>query len=138
LQQFVVTADTLDVTGVTATLPISPSIITSGPLQTVDASPANDAVVTVVGATSAAGGTLATTVRPQGLLYHPDAFILATADLDGNLDGATVERVSSKKLNISLRYVRQYSAMTDQKAARIDGLIGWSPFRPEWAVRIQS
>jgi hypothetical protein len=45
LQQFVVTADTSDGTGEMLTLPISPSIITSGQLQTVDASPANNAVV---------------------------------------------------------------------------------------------
>jgi hypothetical protein len=40
LQQFVVTADSSDSTGNITALPISPSIITSGQLQTVDASPA--------------------------------------------------------------------------------------------------
>ena len=68
LQQFVVTATTSDASGVMATLPISPSIITSGQLQTVDASPANDAVITVLGATAAAGGTLATTTSPQSFV----------------------------------------------------------------------
>lgn len=136
LQDFVVTANTADVTGAMATLPISPSIIVTGNTQTVSASPADDAVITVKGATAAAAGTLATTVSPQGLVYHPEAFILAVADLDKDLPGAEVERVSSKKLNISLRYVRQYDAMTDQKAARIDAMIGWKEFRPELACRV--
>lgn len=135
LQQFVVTADISDTTG-SMTIPISPSIITSGQLQTVSNSPANDAVITVLGATSASAGTLATTISRQGLVYHPEAFILAMADLDDDLDGAKVERVNSKKLNVSLRYVRQYSAMTDQKAARIDCIYGYKTFRPELACRV--
>lgn len=136
LQQFVVTADISDTTGA-MTIGISPSIITSGQLQTVSNSPANDAVITVLGATSPSAGTLTTTLSRQSLVYHPEAFILAMADLDDDLDGAKVERVNSKKLNVSLRYVRQYSAMTDQKAARIDCIYGYKVFRPELACRVQ-
>jgi hypothetical protein len=55
LQQFTVTADISDTTG-DMTIAISPSIITSGALQTVSNSPANDAVITVWSAV-AAGGT---------------------------------------------------------------------------------
>jgi coat protein Gp5 len=136
LQDFVVTADTSDSSGAMATLPISPSIITSGQFQTVSNSPADDAVITVRGATSATAGTLATTISPQSLVYHPDAFILVMADLDDDLPGASVKRISSKAMNVSFRYVQQYQSMTDQKATRIECLYGWTPFRPDWAVRV--
>ena len=78
LQQFVVTSDISDSSGA-MTIAISPSIITSGQLQTVSASPADNAVITVLGATAAASGTLATTVSPQSLVYHPDAFEIGRA-----------------------------------------------------------
>ena len=58
------------------------------------------------------------------------------ADLDSDLPGAKVSRVSSKQLNLALRYVQQYNGQTDQKISRIDGLIGWSIFRPEMACRV--
>ena len=76
------------------------------------------------------------TVSPQNLIYHPDAFILAVADLDGELPGADVARTRSKQLNVALRYVRQYNGLSDQKLSRIDGLIGWTAFRPELAARV--
>ena len=65
-----------------------------------------------------------------------DRYVRAMADLDNDLAGAQVSRVSSKQLNLSLRFVQQYNAMTDQKASRIDGLIGWTCFRPEMACRV--
>lgn len=139
LQDFVVTQTISDTTGA-MTISISPSIIpaTSGSaLATVTASPADDAKIFVLGSTITTGaGALTATVSPQSLVYHPEAFILAMADLDGELDGATVARVAPKALNVSLRYVRQYSAQTDQKMARIDCLYGWKTFRPEMACRV--
>ena len=142
LQDFVVTADTADSAGAIAALPISPSLYTTatvpaGSAPTVSALPANDAKIYVTGSTiTTAAGTLATTLTPQSLVYHPEAFILAVADLDSDLPGAQVSRVSSKQLNLALRYVQQYNGQTDQKISRIDGLIGWSIFRPEMACRV--
>lgn len=124
LQQFVITADTADVTGTTATLPISPSIITSGQLQTVSNSPAANAVVTVLGATSATSGTLATTVSPQSLIYTKDFGVLASADLVKPEGGADSERISDKEMGMSIRWVRQYQIGTDQNDSRFDILIG--------------
>ena len=143
LQDFVVTADTSDSTAAIAALPISPSIYTTatapaGTAPTVSDLPANDAKIYVNGSTITTGsGALTAAVSPQSLVYHPEAFILAVADLDSALPGAEVSRVSSKQLNVALRFVQQYNAMTDQKASRIDGLIGWSIFRPELACRVQ-
>jgi len=137
LQQFVVTADTSDSSG-SMTIPISPSIITSGQLQTVNASPADNAVVTVLGATSATAGTLATTVTPQSLLYHPDAFAMVMADLHKPSSGAETTSVRSKELGISIRMVQQYQIGTDQEPTRMDILYGWATLRPQLACRVYS
>lgn len=137
LQQFVVTSDVSDTTG-SMTIPISPAIIPSGQLQTVSASPANDAVITVLGATSPSGGTLTATTSSQNLLFHPDAFTMASADLEMPQGGADASRVSSNKLGFSLRFVKQYSIQTDQNAARLDCLYGFKTIRPELAARVWS
>ena len=136
--QFVVTATTVAAAGAMS-VPIYPPIIPSGNLQTVTASPLNGAQVIPYGSTIVVGGgagTMTATASPQSLLFHPEAFILAMADLDADLDGATVARVSDNELNVSLRYVKQYSAQSDQKMARIDALYGYKEFRPDWACRV--
>ena len=119
------------------TIPIAPPIIPSGNLQTVTASPAAGAAIIPLGSTITTGaGTMTATSSPQSLLFHPEAFIFAMADLDADLPGAEVSRVSDNELNVSLRYTRQYQIGSDQKASRIDALYGFKEFRPEWAVRI--
>ena len=137
LQQFVVTADVSDTAG-EISIPISPAIITSGQLQTVSASPADNAVVTVLGATSATAGTLATTVTPQSLLYHPDAFALVMADLHKPTSGVETTTVRSKELGISIRMVQQYQIGSDQEPCRMDILYGWATLRAPLACRIYS
>jgi hypothetical protein len=137
LQQFVITADTADASGVTATLPISPSIITSGQLQTVSNSPANDAVVTVLGATSPTAGTLATTVSPQSLLYTKDFGVLASADLVMPEGGADGTRISDKEMGLSIRWVRQYQIGSDQNDSRFDILIGPAVLQARFAAAIE-
>lgn len=136
LQQFVVTADTTSVGVDMATLPISPSIIISGPLQNVSNSPANNAVITVVGFTNPAGGTMTATISPQSLLFHPDAFTLASADLVTPGGGAKSSFVRSKQFGISIRWVEQYDIMNDQNPSRFDVLIGAATLQARLAVRI--
>ena len=137
LQQFVVTTTTTSVGVNMATLPISPSIITSGQLQTVTASPADDAVITVLGTTNPAGGTLAATVSSQSLVYHPDAFALVMSDLHRPTSGAEATVVRSKELGISIRMVQQYQIGTDSEPTRLDILYGWATLRPTLACRVQ-
>ena len=129
LQQFVVTTTISDTTGA-MTIAISPSIVTSGANQTVTASPADDALITVVGATG--------TVSPQGLGFHRDAFTLACADLPlpGGVDMAA--RISDPQLGLSIRMVRAYDINTDNFPCRLDILYGWATLRAELACRIQS
>jgi|TARA_R110002020_G_scaffold241021_3_gene454099 hypothetical protein len=136
LQQFVVTATTSDSSGAMATLPISPSIITSGALQTVSASPDNNAVITVLGATAASSGTLATYTSPQSLVYHPDAFAFVMADLMKPGAGAESTTVRSKALGFSIRMVEQYQIGTDQNPSRLDILIGAATIQARLASRV--
>ncbi len=135
LQQFVVTADTSDSTG-DMTIPISPSIITSGQLQTVSNSPADDAVITVLGATSPTSGTLATTVSPQSMVFHPDAFAFVMADLINPGAGAKATPIRSKQWGISIRMVEQYQIGTDQNPSRLDILIGAATVQARLAARV--
>lgn len=134
LQQFVVTADVADATQV-ITLPISPPIITSGQLQTVDASPGNGAAITVWSA-NPSGGVLATTNSPQSLVFHPDAFAFVMADLAEPNGGAKSTTVRSKALGFSIRYVEQYAIGTDQNANRLDILIGAATLQARLACRV--
>lgn len=136
LQQFVV-KETVSDSGGSMTIQIEPAIIPSGNLQSVTGSPANGAPLIPLGSTITTGsGTMAATQSPNSLVFHPEAFVLAMADLDADLPGAEVSRVADNELNISLRYARQYQMGTDQKGARIDCLYGFKEYRPDWATRI--
>lgn len=135
LKRFVLTADVSADGAGAATLSISPSIVTSGPLQTVNASPANSAAVTYWN--MAAGGTFAATVSPTGMIYLPWAFGFVTADLELPDGGANSTRINSKARGVALRMAKQYDIQTDQNITRIDTLIGAATLRPEWAVRVQ-
>lgn len=129
LRQFVVTADvTADGSG-NATIPISPSLVSvSGVSQTVNAAAANNAAINVFGAAS--------TVSPQGLVFHPDAFTFACADLELPDGVDMAERKASKLAGISIRLIRAYDINTDRWPLRMDVLGGWATLRPELACRI--
>jgi len=128
LQQFRVTAAISDTTGaLTAT--IDPPIITSGPLQTVTASPVDNAVITIV------TGTTAQT-SAQGLAWVKEAVVMVMADLVEPEGGAISERIRSKPLGFALRLAKQWNILSDQNLARIDCIYGWQAYRPEWIVRI--
>lgn len=133
LQDFVILQDVTATTS--ATLTISPAIVTSGANQTVSGSPADNAAVTLY-STSLATTAYAAKISPQGLLFHRDAFTLVTADLPlpGGVDMAA--RVSDKQLGVSVRMVRAYDINTDMFPCRLDVLYGWSTLRPELAVRV--
>jgi hypothetical protein len=130
LQQFVCTADKSSDGSGNLTATISPSITVSGAFQTVTGSPADNAAITVIGAAS--------TVSPQGLLHHKDAFTLAMADLPLPQGTDMAARVSDSQLGMSIRMIRDYDITTDKFPCRLDVLFGWAALRPELACRIQS
>ena len=127
LQQFVVTAANTASSGAWTNIAVSPAMYTSSnALATINAFPADNAVVTFVGAAS--------TAYPQNLVYQKNAITFATADL---LLPQGVDMASRQVHNgISLRVVRQYDINNDRMPCRIDVLYGYSVIRPPMAVRI--
>jgi hypothetical protein len=130
LQQFVVTADVSSDGSGNATIPIFPSITLTGAFQTVNALPADNAALTIVGA--AAANT------PQGMAFHKDAFTLACADLPLPRGVDMAARVSDQQTGLSIRMIRDYNISTDQFPCRLDILYGWKELYPQLACRIQS
>ena len=136
LMDFVVTADVdSDATG-KAVIPISPPLYgpASGSMQNVSALPADNAAVTIFGHAS----TYANVKTPTGLVYHPDAYAMVMVDLELPQGLWVAERISSRALAISVRFLKDYAIMTDQSPARLDIMYGWKAVRPEMAVRVQS
>lgn len=127
LQQFVVTtAVTAQATTTnTTTLTISPPIIISGPHQTVNSSPLDDAVITIVGSTS-------TTYR-QNLFYHKNAMALAVVPMEMPPGAYGAARESYK--GISVRVIPTYNASTDTSTWRLDLLYGRALIDPRLVVR---
>src|SRR5262249_29608285 len=117
-----------------ATIPISGpgglGVVTSGPFQTVTASPTNSGAVTVQGA--------ANTSSPRGLAFHKDAFAFACADLLLPRGVDFAKRAASKQLGVSIRLVRAYDINTDRFPCRSDVLYGFVTQYPELASRIAS
>lgn len=136
LQEFVVTSDLSGTT--TGTLNISPSIITSGQLQTVTASPDNSATVLFTGATGVTSATMTATSSKQSLYFHPAAFAFVMADLDDDLPGAKVGMARDADAKISMRWAYQWNGQTDQKISRVDMIIGVAPVLPYYAFRAWS
>lgn len=127
LQSFVVTADMSDTSGA-MTIPIDPPIVIAGQFQTVTASPADNAALTINGAANA--------VTPQGLAFHKDAFTMVSADLPlpGGLDRAA--RASDDQLGISMTILSDFDIFNYRYVTRVDILLGWATLRPELACRI--
>jgi len=123
LQQFVVTgAGSIT----TTSFPISPAIVTSGPLQNVSASPANAALITFPGTPSTNYGI--------SMAYQKGAFAFATADMvmPRGVDFAAREAFDG----VSMRIVRQYDINNDKFPCRLDVLYGYKTIRPQLACRL--
>ena len=122
LQQFVVTANHAGGTGV---LNISPAIVVTGAEQNVSNAIADNSAMTIAGSAGSYG---------QSLLYHEDAFTLATADLvlPKGVDFGARENYDG----ISLRVIRDYDINSDSLPCRVDVLYGYEALRPELAARL--
>lgn len=132
LHQFVVTATTTTDGSGNSTISFSPAI--NGPVngvavynQNVDALPANNAAITVFGAS--------TTVTPQNMAYCKDAFTFATAMLP-TMPGVECSTATSEKLGMSIRLMRGTDMVNDRAISRLDLLGGWATLRGSLACRI--
>ena len=108
--------------GGAGTITLSQVIYTSGPYQNVSAAITNGLTMTFIGTAS--------TAYPRNQAFHRDAIVLATADLELPKGVDMASRASMDGL--SLRFVRQYDATTDNFLARFDILYGVKVVRPEW------
>lgn len=126
LQQFVVKSDATSDGSGNATLTISPAIITSGPYQTVDAAPADNAAITVL-------GTASTNYR-QNLVFHKNAFALVTCPLEMP-DGAAFKARESRN-GLSIRVIKDYDIDSDNDIIRLDILYGKKAIYPDLAARL--
>ncbi len=127
LQVFTVTADTA--TGTDLAVSISPEIVGPGnQRQNVSALPADNADVTVKGASGAS--------TQFAIAYHKNAFVFGTADLDEVVSGADAYRASLPELGLSLRVVKQFDIRSNQTLMRLDLLGGWAPLYPQLAAKI--
>lgn len=128
LRQFVVTADTSSDSGGAATIPISPAIVISGPFQNVNQAPPASATINVLGAAS--------TSTPQGLAFHPDAFMMASANL--TMPDGVDEKGQQNYKGINIRLIRDYDINTDRLPTRTDTLYGFGTLYQELACRLAS
>lgn len=131
LKDFVVTTTTSDSSGSISALPIFPTIHLTGPLQNVSATPTSGAKIYIFGNNQES--TYNQMVSPLNLVFHRDAFVLATADL-APVPGSI--RMRSPKLDFALRYSKYWNGQTDDFLHRIDVLFGWAVLRPEFACKV--
>lgn len=127
LRQFVILEDvtTNASTSTDSPLSIYPPIITSGPFQTVDSVPANDAAITMV-------GTASTGYR-QNMTFHKNAFTLAMVPLVAPPGAVDVGRRTHK--GITVRVIPVYDGVSDESRWRLDVLYGVQAIDPRLAVR---
>lgn len=127
LQQFVVTED---YSGGAGTLKFAPAIYTSGGSQNVSSGgmPNGNALVKV-------GAGNAETLTGS-LVFHPDAFTFATADLPlpQGVDFAAREVMDG----ISMSLVRDFNISDRSFPCRLDVLYGYKAMRPQMACRIHA
>jgi hypothetical protein len=108
------------------TVSVSPGMVTSGPRQNVSAAAADGATLTFKGAAS--------TAYHQSILYHPDAFAFATADL---VMPRGVDMASRQVYDgISIRMLRDYAIVKDRLYTRLDVLYGYTPLYRQLACRL--
>jgi hypothetical protein len=129
LRNFVVTSAVTIASGGSASVTVSPAIITAGQFQNVFVSAtSSSAVVTPFNNTG--------TVSPQNIILHRNAETLACADLELPMGVVFAGRASDKDLGLSIRVVRQYTINNDSIPCRLDVLYGWAMLYPELACRV--
>jgi hypothetical protein len=125
LKQFVVTAAATAASN-EVDISLSPAMYSTGALQNVDALPVDGAGVTVLGTAS--------TAYPQNLVFHPEAYTFATANLEMPTDVSFKAQVAVDGIN--MRILRQYDINNANYPCRIDIFFGFLAQRPELGCRV--
>ena len=127
LQNFTVTGPVTASASGAASIPIYPAISITGPYQTVSATPANLAAISVISGA-------ASTSYPQNIGFVKDCFGLVTVPMELP-DGVDFKAREMYK-GISMRIVRAFDINNDVFPTRIDILYGTTTFYPELGVRL--
>lgn len=131
LRNFVVKTTVAISSGSTASVVVSPAVITAGQFQNVTIpTTSSTAAVTQFNKTGV--------VSAQNIIMHKNAFTLAVADLELPEGVHFAGRASDKEIGLSMRVVRQYTINNDSIPTRLDVLYGWAPLYPELACRVAS
>lgn len=125
-QQFVITADGSSDGSGNLTLTISPPIITSGPYQTVNVAPADNAGIVMTGTAS--------TGYVQNMMYHKNTMALAVVPMEMPQAAYGGHRESYKGL--SVRVIPIYDGTNDISKWRLDLLYGRKVIDPRLATRV--
>lgn len=135
LRQFVVTADVASDGSGNATIPISPSIVTSGPRKTVTGSPADNAVILIFGNAS----SHADAVTPQGLAFNRDFATLVMAQPGDTPKGVDFAgSYSDKKSGLGFQVIRDYDIQSHKTICRVNVLYGVKVLNEDFACRVVS
>jgi hypothetical protein len=125
LQQFVVNADVSSDASGNLTASISPPIIITGPHQTVNAQPADNAAITVLGTAS--------TAYRQNMAYHKNAMAVALVPME--MPAAAYGASRQSYSGISVRLIPAYDATNDVSSWRMDVLYGKKLIDPRVITR---
>ena len=125
-QQFVITADGSSDGSGNLTLTISPPIITSGPHQTVNTAPADNAGLVMLGTAS--------TTYSQNLVYNKNAMALAMVPME--MPSAAYNGARESYKDMSVRVIPIYDGTNDISKWRLDLLYGRKLIDPRQVVRL--
>ena len=125
LQQFVATAN---VAAGATSIPVYPAITPTGAFQTVTASPANAAAITIVGAASAG--------YDANILFHRDAFTLAMVPMDEPEAGMGAKVSQMSDDGFTVKVTKVYDGVNDNNLMRLDVLYGYAATYPELACKV--
>jgi hypothetical protein len=125
LQQFVVTTAASCTTNAVS-LTVSPAMYTTGAKQNIDAFPTDGATITMVGTAS--------TAYPENLVFHPEAYTFASANLE--MPGDVGFKAQMAQDGINIRILRQYDINSANYPMRMDVFFGFLAQRPEFGCRV--
>lgn len=126
LQQFVITA--ISGSAGSETWTVSPSFVSTGVTQNINALPVTSAAITLYGSAS--------TAYNKDLAYHKEFMTFVTADLPLMDDAHKCARRTMDGL--SMRVWQASDIRNDELLTRLDILYGYKVLRPEWACRVSS
>jgi len=127
LQQFVVAEKTVTDGSGNSTIKVSPALVSSGGFQNVSAMPADNAAITVLGASGA--------VTQYALAFDKDAILLAAKELMPYSVGVG-KTTTDDQTGIPIRVQQMPDIRTNQEILRFDVMVAWATLYEQLGVKI--